>query len=264
MNERDLVLDLEDQLAFLAASCEAYDRGMHIEAKRLAVTIRVMVYERGGKSLLRQMGVKERLKWASLGIVQPENLLPQNTLTWLQFGTDKNGAAAGSHIPVPAWYILQHADLVTFDDWWHLPVIRDVHGECFSREDLMIILAHKDGGAHVDKLKEPQRRLSHGASMGWSVGVADIPSTPAHLVDSQVVAMNPILAAVRTMAEELVLSLYNQRDLLGFPNFPGRDNTAQGHPQLPPPIDMHSIISASFRPATPAEIAEAEAASEGQ
>lgn len=99
--------------------------------------------------------------------------------------------------------------------------------------------------------------------MGWAVASTSDPSLPSHLPDHHIASINPILAAVRTIAEELVLSLYNQRFMVGDPYFPDRDSRPTGQQTPPAAGHEHFIVGASFRPATAAEIEEAEAAAEG-
>jgi hypothetical protein len=50
---------LKEQLQFLRTSARLYDEGEHSEAKRLAVSIRVLVHDtKKSKSLLGQLGLK--------------------------------------------------------------------------------------------------------------------------------------------------------------------------------------------------------------
>jgi hypothetical protein len=55
---------LAEQVDFLRASAERFDAGQEHEAKRLALTIRVLVYDSGnGDSLLAQLGLKSTLRF---------------------------------------------------------------------------------------------------------------------------------------------------------------------------------------------------------
>lgn len=228
---RNLFLDLEEQIAFLTSSSNAYDQGMHIEAKRLAVTMRVLLHDTGAsRSLLGQIGVKDRLRWTCAGSVDPEDLAPSNALTWFAFGHNGDGTAFGRHIPVREDYIRENVSWLWFDEWWQTPVIKDSHREVFSRADLIKILANKDGGAHIDELQNRVRRLAHEGSLGWAVATSPDPSAPAHTLEFELVSMNPILAAVRTIATEVIMTLESQRLLLGFPHFPGRWNSWDSQP----------------------------------
>ena len=62
----DLLAYLAEQRAFLQSSAAQYDQGFVAEAKRLAVTIRVLVHDNPGSgsvSLLEQLGLKGRLNY---------------------------------------------------------------------------------------------------------------------------------------------------------------------------------------------------------
>jgi len=57
---------------------------------------------------------------------------------------------------------------VPFDTWWNERVIRDKHHANFSRKDITLWLANKEGGAHTDPtLDEKYRRLQEENSFGW-------------------------------------------------------------------------------------------------
>ena len=56
---------LRDQLGFIDASCERFDAGVHAEAKRLAIAVRVLAYDTTiSTGLLTRMGMKQILPWA--------------------------------------------------------------------------------------------------------------------------------------------------------------------------------------------------------
>jgi len=62
--ESELRQHLDDQLGFLEQSSASFDRGYEGEAKRLAVSIRVLLHDKGqSKSLLGQLGLKDIFYW---------------------------------------------------------------------------------------------------------------------------------------------------------------------------------------------------------
>ena len=74
LSQDDLREHLADQLLFLEGSGEAYDRGLVGEAKRLAVSLRVLCHDsRNSHSLLGQL---ERLSGSFLSTAAPN--LPGN------------------------------------------------------------------------------------------------------------------------------------------------------------------------------------------
>ena len=59
-SQAELSQHLQEQLEFLQASAGAYDQGFEGEAKRLAVSIRVLVHDTSNSnSLLGQLGQKD-------------------------------------------------------------------------------------------------------------------------------------------------------------------------------------------------------------
>ncbi len=55
----ELEAHLKEQIAFLKASAQSYDKGFLGEAKRLAVTVRVLIHDTvASPSLLRQLDLK--------------------------------------------------------------------------------------------------------------------------------------------------------------------------------------------------------------
>ena len=74
---------------------------------------------------------------------------------------------------------------VSFTRWWEEVVIRDRTGQVFSRKDLVLALANKEGGAHVDPLLDDRYAgLVRFHSMGWTVNTDEIRQPP----DNSIVA----------------------------------------------------------------------------
>ena len=86
-SESDLRQHLVEQLGFLRRSAEAYDSGLVDEAKRLAVTIRILVHDtEKSKSLLGQL--HELSRWFLNTAVpdQPGNAMAYCALAQMAFG----------------------------------------------------------------------------------------------------------------------------------------------------------------------------------
>ncbi|MBT1630469.1 hypothetical protein [Curtobacterium flaccumfaciens] len=199
-------IDLLEQWDFLKLSMEAYDEGREHEAKRLAVTIRVLVHDHGGTSLLTQLGKRDEMQWLTAGAVDPYNLLPSQQLTVMRMEVTDDGGKM-SYQP------LKEADLLAmphgwtdFDTYWNEAVIQDGRGIPYSRRNLVLMLANRAGGAHVGKLEAAERSLASGTEFGWAFVVGDSVS-PFH--------DNPVPASVRSMASEIDLTLRHNAELLG-------------------------------------------------
>jgi hypothetical protein len=60
-SRKELEAHLDEQIKFLEASAAAYDKGFDGEAKRLAVTLKVLLYDtKQSHSLLSQLGLKTK------------------------------------------------------------------------------------------------------------------------------------------------------------------------------------------------------------
>jgi hypothetical protein len=80
-------------------------------------------------------------------------------------------------------------------------VLRDNEGNAFGRRDLVLGVAHLDGGVHVDpELEEAYAALTRANSHGWE------------LFDMRGVLLSegPVLANVRQIAWELETTLDEQ------------------------------------------------------
>ncbi|MFD4293637.1 hypothetical protein ACFWQG_10495 [Rhodococcus sp. NPDC058532] len=195
---RDLELDLSEQLEFLASSGAAFDRGALSESKRIAVAIRVLVHDtKMSHSLLDQLKIKDSLEWADGAptIDKDPNIIGRSPgLTNMGLGPDGITFLARGADGIEQSSTTRY---VSFDDWWNRTVLVDSQGAEFTRRDLVLELANKDGGAHIDRLKVDTHALIHSNSAGWvRGGGGDEEPIPT-----------PIYASVRTIAEELLLTL---------------------------------------------------------
>lgn len=224
--DRDLENDLSEQLQFLASSASAFDQGELSESKRIALVIRVLVHDTAmSHSLLAQLGIKDSLAWADSAPVidNDPNIVGRSP------GLTSMGLGAGG-----ITFSARHMDsieqsnttrYVSFSDWWERPVILDSNDAEFSRKELVLALVNKDGGAHLDRLNEKTHALVHGNSAGFvRIDTAGGTSEPIP---------TPIYASVRTVAEELLLTLRRS----------GR--TVPSSPPVNPPMGMIDSFTAA-------------------
>lgn len=101
-----------------------------------------------------------------------------------------------------------------FRTWWNRPILEDLRNETFTRKELVLFLAHKFGGAHVDPNMEPRFvAITRFNSLGWGwkregdTTSLEVPAGP----DCEPMG-TPIPVNVRQIAYELETSL---RDQLG-------------------------------------------------
>lgn len=139
----DLVQQLKRQLVFLRNSTAGYDAGHVEEAVRIGVVIRVLCHDTPKSiSLLTQLGLKPTLQ-----LVTTAKSLPPELQGKIDFCELMAGMTFGKELvydPVP-----NGSPTIVCPDWWNQPVfIRD--NTSYTRRDVVIAAANKDGGAHVD------------------------------------------------------------------------------------------------------------------
>jgi len=181
---------LNTQLRFLEQSANAYDNGDLEEAKRLALILRILLYDSpNSHSVLSQLGKKDQLFEDSAVNYDSNNILGHGGLVEIVLG------------PPSPRYIAMLDDVpgnfkkVSFDEWWNSPVFVDKHKQKLSRGQLIGIAADQDGGAHVDpSLDKTYFNISKKGGLGWMKGTnVPIPS--------------PELAAIRQISHEVLKTL---------------------------------------------------------
>ncbi len=194
-SQQELEDHLKEQVAFLEASADSYDRGFQGEAKRLAVTIRILVHDHGSsKALLAQLNRLQSLRFFDSAIPNT----PGNLLTYSGLVITAHTKAGAEFIPMLDDNQIGPGEWVPFSSWWEGTIFVDNKKRKVSRKDLVLSLANQDGGAHVDPaLNETYTELSRENSVGWTVtkGHVDHPMGPPHL------------ASVRQIAHEALKSL---------------------------------------------------------
>lgn len=165
---------LAEQVEWLDSSARLFDAGKKHEAKRLSVTIRVLLHDTSmSKSLLSQLDLKDRLLFLdTAGPVNRKNLLPLTPLISFRMTQTEDGPVP-SYEPVFLEGPRPESGLraLRFEDWWTMMVLRDAAMEEYSRRDLVLYLANKVGGAHVDPASQERlAALARSETVGFSVG----------------------------------------------------------------------------------------------
>lgn len=157
----DLNRQLSEQLDFLQTSANRYDQGHTIEAKRMAVTLRILLHDtKNCKSLLGQLN-KKGIQFHDTTIEDMSNVTTSYCgLVMVSIGSGRTKYIAMLD-DVPC------KKMVDFDTWWNAIIFRDLEGHQISRKNLVVTMANQDGGAHVDpSINEEYSRLSKGKSLG--------------------------------------------------------------------------------------------------
>ena len=193
-SQTELSQHLKDHLGFLQASANAYDGGFAGEAKRLAVSIRVLVHDTNiSKSLLGQLGQKSANFVDTAFPVEAGNLSSHTGLVMVS-ASPSGGARYMAFLDDAPHGQIRTVD---FDSWWNTTVFIDARKNALSRKDLVLAVTNQDGGAHVDPaLNQTYADLSRNNSLGWifSDGKTTQPLE------------KPECAAIRQIAHELLKS----------------------------------------------------------
>jgi hypothetical protein len=202
---------LTEQVMFMRRSARDFDAGDESEAKRLALHIRTLVHDRGGsKSLLGQLQVKDSIRYEDTTLRRVElppgftDLPPGSivihsgiTMTQMKLGGPDAGVAFAA--PLDDIAPERVGPPVEFAQWWEPVILTDTLGNPFSREALVLALANKDGGAHVDpSLSAGYAALVKANSLGRMGAGPGEELRPL---------LNIALATVRQIAHELLRTL---------------------------------------------------------
>lgn len=171
----EIAESLCEQAAFLRSSAAAYDAGNRSEAKRMAVTLRLLLHHAGqSKALLVQAGCRDRWTWLdTAGRSDPRvvELSGFHRLTSLRLDISPTGEGGMVYDAMLDNFVPRRGagDWVPFKHWWTVKVVGESSESGLSREDLVIAVANTDGGAHFDStLDEKYHRVSRTNVHGYS------------------------------------------------------------------------------------------------
>ena len=145
----ELIKHLEEQNSFLESSLRNFSEDKFEEAKRIAHSIRLLLYNTSkSKALLTQIASISGIKFE---LFEKEPNSDNFTLqTALYFGCQ-----------IPPFSL--DVSLIDFrqkfyredkaDAWWKR-VIVVMHGQSWSRKDIILKMSNKDGGSHIDPLMD--------------------------------------------------------------------------------------------------------------
>jgi hypothetical protein len=103
-----------------------------------------------------------------------------------------------SYIPILDRQV-EEARWIDFDTWWNMVVIKDERKNIFSRKDLVLNMADKDGGVHIDPvITEKYAAISRQNSLGWRGSMNSASYKPIPY---------PERAAIRQIAHEVLKSI---------------------------------------------------------
>lgn len=162
----ELKLNLKGQIELLINSCYSFDKGFKIEAKNMAVRLRVILHDtRHSISLLKHLGKKNILFYDTALKKDPRNSQPHMGLIELKLGIE----GAEYSAPLDKGPSNGLNGKIKFNEWWEKNIVlEDANKNQFTRKDLVLIMCNQDGGAHVDlDLDAKYIELTRNRSLGW-------------------------------------------------------------------------------------------------
>ena len=191
---------LMDQIQFLLRSIILYDNGLINEAKRMAVIIRLLAHDtQKSVSLLSQLNMKNILFYDTSYEYDPTNLAP--TLGLILTRTSVNPTFV-KFIPALDGREQFKNRKIYFEEWWNKIVLSDIVNNKFRRVDLILSVANKDGGVHVDpQLDKSYGELTRRKTLGLKFVINNL--VKEHGVE-------PIFASIRQISHEILKSLKDE------------------------------------------------------
>jgi hypothetical protein len=132
---------LGTQIGFLETSAQLYDSGREEESLRLATTMRVIFHQTGSStSLLTHMGLAGTKMLSSA----------RGHGDWKDYLSQKIDLNSPRPITMTPMLGTSFTEL-PLAEWWDKEPIFVDKGTAYTRKKIILSLANKDGGAHVDK-----------------------------------------------------------------------------------------------------------------
>ncbi len=200
----ELLRNLAQQHQILVRLGKVFDDGVAVASLPLSVAVRVLVHDTSrSHALLVQLNERTRMRFIDSALpMSPTNLMTaHNGLVILKM-TAGSGSSWAPRVEVGASPAVAGNQPLPFDTWWRRAVVvRDTRLAAWTRERLVLDIANKEGGAHIDPMRpEDLKALEDDNSMGWTH------SDPLAGAD-QPMLNGPLLPSVRQIAHELQLSL---------------------------------------------------------
>lgn len=156
----DFKSQLRRQLGFIERSAQMFDEGHTDEAIRIAVSIRVLLHNTEiSTGLLAHLNARDIPLASSFRDDHPDAQLLST------FGT---GIVGDKEAYMPPVWPLEPPFFLPASEWWEQVVFIAAGMQRYSRKELVLNAANKDGGAHVE---EKFNKKYHDLSNEWSRGI---------------------------------------------------------------------------------------------
>lgn len=187
----ELLQHLHEQIGLLDLYADGFDAGKEILMLPASTALRVLIH--GPRSLLAQLDAMEEFPFYDSRDEQVRQLSRR------PMGMFAGLAVAELSQDEVKWAPLFRAlgimkNPAPFTQWWSDKVVDDGSGTYYSRRNLVLGSANKDGGAHVDLDKQEHKRIPRDGLTG--VVFRDVRFADGH-------NPSPIPACVRHIVEEV-------------------------------------------------------------
>ena len=146
---------LKDQLGLLRGSLDAFYAGNFAESLRIATLLRVLVHESpSSKPLLKQL----RPDGLEVAILDPFATWKLDDEVVMRFVVSLR-LGPGPSVSPAVDLESSHYSVATLGSWWKRPVFEFAtkigRHAIYRRHELILMLANREGGAHVDPFEDP-------------------------------------------------------------------------------------------------------------
>lgn len=205
LTKSDFEEKLDQQVELLKKSCQDFDNGLEISALHSATSLRVLIHDtKNSISLFTHLNMKSSLKYISSVM----NYTPANMVSHFGLGIIQSNSTEGKYTP-NIDIDFDTSKLLCFDDWWNEIVLSDLVTHV-TRKDIVLGLADKEGGAHVDdKVDVIQRKMTKENGLVWEANGVPI-MTNTYFVSIRVIAQE-LLETLTFNKEAIFVDHYIQR-----------------------------------------------------
>jgi len=204
LSPRELGQALQEQLEMLRKSCERFDCGEVLEAKQIAVHLRIIWHNTS-----RSFGLASQLNLANevidTAFVVPPTFINPASPPEPPSDERRLFAVGGNRDYTPLFDYGPAGVLKSpFKQWWEGTVISDGQGHKFNRKDVVLAVANTDGGAHVD----PELDLEYyELTRKGTFGVIRVVPTGVPNQYRKVETPSPVAVTLRQIGHETLKSL---------------------------------------------------------
>ncbi|WP_149915233.1 hypothetical protein [Sphingobacterium cavernae] len=191
LTHEELHKHLVEQLEEIRCLCDAYDNGGYIVYKSISIKLRVLFHHTNrSNSLLNQLHMDKEM--TSTSGKKIEGNLFKNFYGLVHIIVKPEAKSIFGHgklIPIK--------EKVNLKYWWEEEVVlTDSNGIDFTRKNIILAISNKDGGGHVDPyVASEYYNLKSGEASGVVFNR-----------DGTSYTFNPLIASIRQIAEEVLLS----------------------------------------------------------